>query len=391
MLENARPPEALAEALIGFVRFLYETDEFIPLHVPTLGEAEAQAVAEAVRSGMISTVGPQVAAFEEKLAEITGARHVVATVNGTAALHLALLGGGVQPGDEVITQALTFVATGNAIRYCGAEPVFLDVDRNGLGLSVDSVELFLEEHALREKGGGVINRQTGRPIRACLPMHTNGHPGDMARMSQICERWGLALVEDAAEALGSFRDGLHAGRVGQCGILSFNGNKIISTGQGGAVITDDAAIAARIRHLAAVAKRNHPWRYEHDAVGYNYRLPGLNAALGLVQLDRLPAFLESKRAIAAVYTDWFEEHDLPSVREPAGARSNFWFNAFLVDSIETRDAVLEWTNARGVMTRPLWDPLNTLPPYRDCQTDDLSNTKWLFERLINVPSTPRLK
>ena len=388
MLTKSPSAPDLAQALVAFVREQYQTEDFIPLHAPTLGPAEARAVAEAVESGMISTVGAQVGVFEAQLAEFTGAAHVIATINGTAALHLGLLGVGLEPGEEVLTQALTFVATASAIRYCNAEPVFLDVDRATMGLSPDAVAAFLNTHADRDDSGAVINKTTRRRIRACLPMHTNGHVGEITRLAEICDAWGLALVEDAAEALGSWRDGLHAGRTGRCGTLSFNGNKIISTGQGGAVMTDDVDLAARIRHLAATAKQPHPWRYVHDEVGYNYRLPALNAALGTAQLTRLPEFLNNKRALAQAYITWFDSRGLTPVREPDGASSNYWFNAFLADGLTARDTVLEVTNAQGVMTRPLWDLLQTLPAYRNHHAADLSNSQWLYERLVNVPSSP---
>jgi perosamine synthetase len=388
MLTKPASDQALAEALVAFVRAQFGTDAFIPLHAPTLGVAEARAVAEVVESGMISTVGAQVGAFEAKLAEYTGAAHVIATINGTAALHLALIAIGLKPGEEVITQALTFVATANAIRYCAADPIFVDVDRSTMGLSPDAVEAFLDTHADRDNSGAVINKTTRRRIRACLPMHTNGHIGEITRLAEICDKWGLELVEDAAEALGSWRDGLHAGRKGRCGTLSFNGNKIISTGQGGAVMTDDAEVASRIRHLAATAKQSHPWRYIHDEVGYNYRLPALNAALGIAQMGRLPRFLASKRALATAYIDWFEEMGVTPVREPAGGCSNYWFNAFLADGPAARDTVLEATNAQGVMTRPLWDLLHTLPAFAGEGGAEVPNSVWLYERLVNVPSSP---
>lgn len=390
MTQSASSPEQLADDLVTFVRGLYATEDFIPLHVPTLGQREARAVAEVVAGGMISTVGASVGEFERSLAAFTGAEHAIALINGTAALHLALCGVGVGSGDEVITQALTFVATANAISYCGAVPVFLDVDRDTMGLSAEAVEAFL--HATAEHGadGVPVNRVTGRPIRACLPMHTNGHPGDMERLAAVCARWGVTLIEDAAEALGSFRGERHAGLAGRCGTLSFNGNKVISTGQGGAIITNDAELAQRLRHLAATAKRSHPWRYEHDAIGFNYRLPALNAALGIAQLERLPALLDSKREIADAYITWFEARGLTPIREPQGAKANYWFNAFLTESSEARDIVLARTNEQGVMTRPLWNPINTLQPYRTCQCGPLPNTQWLYERLVNVPSTPRI-
>lgn len=385
---NPKPAYEIADALVAFVRERYRTEDFIPLHAPTLGPAEARAVAEAVESGMISTVGPQVGTFEAQLAEFTGAAHAVATINGTAALHLGLLAVGLEPREEVITQALTFVATANAIRYCGADPIFVDVDRDTMGLSPEALLAFLKAYADRDDSGAVINKTTRRRIRACLPMHTNGHVGQINRLAEICDHWGLALIEDAAEALGSWRDGLHAGRTGRCGTLSFNGNKIISTGQGGAVITDDVNIASRIRHLAATAKQPHGWRYTHTEIGYNYRLPALNAALGSAQLARLPGFLDNKRILAQDYISWFEGRGITPIREPDGASSNFWFNAFLTDGNDARDIILERTNAQGVMTRPLWDMLNTLPAFRHHQAADLSNSQWLYERMVNVPSSP---
>lgn len=391
MLANSASTRDLSRALADFVRAQYQTNDFIPLHAPTLGSAEARAVAEVVEGGMISTVGPQVGAFEAQLADYTGAAHVIAMINGTAALHLGLLGVGLAPGEEVITQALTFVATANAIRYCNAEPVFVDVDRGSMGLSPDALQAFLDAHAARDDNGAAINKISRRRIRACLPMHTNGHVGEIKRIAEICDRWGIALVEDAAEALGSWRDGIHAGRTGRCGTLSFNGNKIIATGQGGAVITDDAELAARVRHLAATAKQPHPWRYTHNEVGYNYRLPALNAALGIVQLARLPQFLESKRELAEAYIAWFENIGIEPVREPSGACSNYWFNAFFAVDLTARDNILKFTNERGVMTRPLWDMLQTLPAFGGCRTDSLHNTCWLYERLVNVPSSPILK
>ena len=378
-------------ALIELVRSVYNSaadpTAFIPLHAPTLTDADRDAVADAVTSTFVSSVGPQVAAFESALAAYTGVAHVFGTVNGTSALHLALHTLGVAPGDEVITQSVTFVATCNAIRYCGADPVFVDIERATLGMSPDSLLEFLETHAERRDDGLCWNKTTGRVIRACVPMHCNGHPLRVDAVAAVCARWGLVLIEDAAESLGSVYHGRHTGRFGRVGVLSFNGNKIITTGGGGAVLTDDAELAARLRHLGTTAKRAHAYLFEHDAVGFNYRLPALNAALGCAQLARLPEYVDRKRGLAARYRSWCAERGIPFIDEPAGACSNFWFNAILARDRAERDRVLAETNAHGVMTRPLWTPLHTLPMYRDCLRGPLPCTDFLESRLINLPSS----
>ena len=378
---------AVQEDLMRFVREIFDTDDFIPLHAPQLGALDVQFVSEAIESGFVSSVGKHVGLFEQAVKDYTGAGYAFATVNGTAALHLALLVGGVTPGDEVITQSVTFVATCNAIRYCGADPVFVDIERATLGMSPDSLLEFLETHAERRDDGLCWNKTTGRVIRACVPMHCNGHPLRVDAVAAVCARWGLVLIEDAAESLGSVYHGRHTGRFGRVGVLSFNGNKIITTGGGGAVLTDDAELAARLRHLGTTAKRAHAYLFEHDAVGFNYRLPALNAALGCAQLARLPEYVDRKRGLAARYRSWCAERGIPFIDEPAGACSNFWFNAILARDRAERDRVLAETNAHGVMTRPLWTPLHTLPMYRDCLRGPLPCTDFLESRLINLPSS----
>lgn len=374
------------EGLVGFVREIYQTDAFIPLHEPRFGGNEKRYLNDVIDSTFVSSVGPYVGEFERKIAEFSGAKHAVATVNGTAALHIALLLAGVRPGDEVVTQAATFVATCNAIAYCGAESVFIDIEAATLGLAPAALTEFLERGCER-RDGSVYNKTSGRRIAACLPMHVFGHPCDMAGLLTVCDGYGIPVVEDAAEALGSRIGERHCGTFGRLGVLSFNGNKIITTGGGGMILTDDDDLARQAKHLTTTAKLAHAWKFEHDQIGYNYRMPNLNAALGLAQLEQLPAFVETKRALAGRYLDWARANGAEIVQEPAGARSNYWLNALLLDDAAQRDAFLEYSNAHGVMTRPLWTLMPDLPMYRHCQTDGLSQSRRLAERLVNLPSS----
>ncbi len=379
--------ERFAQGLIHAIRTLYETDAFIPLHAPSFGHRDSEHVLAALESGFVSSVGRHVDDFEAALCDFTGSRFAVATVNGTAALHVALLLAGVRANEEVITQSITFVATCNAIHYCGAHPVFVDIERETLGLSPDSLAAFLERHAEIRDDGLCWNRDTGRVIRACVPMHTCGHPARVDRIAAVCAQWNLVLVEDAAESLGSFYQDRHTGRYGQVAALSFNGNKIITTGGGGMILTDDEALARRARHLTTTAKQPHPYRFLHDEVGFNYRLPALNAALGCAQMEALTDYVVRKRELADHYASWLATTDRAFVREPEGAVSNYWLNAFLAHDAEERDVVLEYTNARGVMTRPLWTPMHELAPYRGCQRADLPNSTWIEARLVKIPSS----
>lgn len=374
------------ERLVGFVREIYQTDTFIPLHEPRFAGNEKRYLNDVIDSTFVSSVGPYVSEFEHKIAEYCGAKHAVATVNGTAALHIALLLAGVGPGDEVVTQAVTFIATCNAIHYCGAESVFIDVDSATLGLSPAALAAFLEQHGER-RDGGVYNKTSGKRIAACLPMHTFGHPCDMAGLLKVCGDYGIAVVEDAAEALGSRLGDRHCGTFGKLGVLSFNGNKIITTGGGGMILTDDDELARQAKHLTTTAKLAHAWKFEHDRIGYNYRMPNLNAALGLAQLEQLPQFVAAKRELAGRYLAWGEANGAEIFREPAGAHANYWLNAVLLDDLAARDALLEYANHHGVMTRPLWELMPDLPMYRHCQTDGLENSRRLAERLVNIPSS----
>jgi aminotransferase in exopolysaccharide biosynthesis len=374
------------DSLIRFVRDQYRTDEFIPLHAPIFRGRERELVLDTIESTFVSSVGAYVDRFEKDMAAFTASPRAVAVMNGTAALHIALKLAGVVPGDLVVTQSLTFVATCNAIAYCSAEPLFVDVDRHTLGLSPTALEAWLSEHALIDDHGDCRTRVGLRRIRACLPMHTFGHPVELDALIAVCERWHLILVEDAAESLGSYYKGRHTGNFGKIGVLSFNGNKIMTTGGGGMLLTDED-IGKRAKHLTTTAKIPHPYEFVHDEVGYNYRLPNLNAALGCAQLEQLPAFLASKRTLAARYIEFFKDSDLQPIVEPVGCRSNYWLNGVICQDGEQRDALLKSTNKAGVMTRPIWTLMTRLPLYTNALRGSLDNAEWLEARVVNLPSS----
>jgi len=376
----------LSDQLIRFVRDYFGTSEFIPLHAPVFPGREKEYVADTIESTFVSSVGTYVDRFEKDMASYTGSPRAVATVNGTAALHIALKLAGVEAGDLVITQPLTFVATCNAIAYCNAEPVFIDVDRDTLGLSARALEAWLEDHARLDPEGVCRTRTDNKVLRACVPMHTFGHPADLDGLVSVTRRWNIALVEDAAESLGSFYKSQHTGTFGALGTLSFNGNKIMTTGGGGMILAGEK-LADRAKHLTTTAKKPHPFEYIHDELGYNYRLPNLNAALGCAQLEQLETFIEAKRALAAAYEDFFKGTNLQFVKEPAGCRSNYWLNAVICEDKAHRDELLETTNEQGVMTRPIWALMNHLAMYQSCRRGDLSNAKWLEARVVNLPSS----
>ena len=315
-----------------------------------------------------------------------GVSYAIATSNGTSALHIALILSGVNPGDEVITQPLTFVATCNAINYCGAEPIFIDVDQDSLGLSPEALQLFLEKNTFI-KGQKCINKNTGKTISACMPMHTFGHPCRIDEIKQICDNFCIPLVEDAAESLGSFYKSKHTGSFGLLGALSFNGNKIITAGGGGCIITDDEKLAKKARHLTTTAKVPHKWEYNHDMVGYNYRMPNLNAALLFAQLENLEMFLKSKRKTALAYKNFFSDKDLIFIKEPKNANSNYWLNAVILKDQIQRDLFLEDTNSKGIATRPIWNLMNKSEVFKNTQSDELRNAKWLEKRVVNIPSS----
>lgn len=370
------------------VREIFSTDEFIPLHAPQFKGREREMVLQTLDSTFVSSVGEFVYQFERQLVDYTGAKFAVATSSGTAALHVALHLADVQCRDEVITTPLTFVATCNAIRYCGADPVFVDVEWQTLGLCPMSLANFLESHAEVRDDGLCWNRITGRIIRACVPVHNLGHPARVDEISTICEKYNIHLIEDSAESLGSLVGDLHTGRTGCMGTLSFNGNKIITTGGGGALITDDEALARKAKHLTTTAKQPHPWLFLHDDVGFNYRLPNINAALGCGQFEQLDEYVDAKRALALRYKEWADPlEEIEFLSEPIGMRSNYWLNAVLLEDRDVRDDFLQYTNAAGVMTRPMWTPMHTLPMYQKCQRDDLATAQAIEARLVNIPSS----
>jgi aminotransferase in exopolysaccharide biosynthesis len=380
----------LSDQLIRFLRDYFGTNDFIPLHAPVFSGREKEYVVDTIESAFVSSVGGYVDRFEQDVAVYTGTPMAVATVNGTAALHIALKLAGVEHGDLVITQPLTFVATCNAIAYCGAEPVFVDVDRGTLGLSATALQNWLEENAKIDAEGMCRTRADNKLVRACVPMHTFGHPADLDGLVRVTRDWNITLVEDAAESLGSFYKGKHTGTFGGLGTLSFNGNKIMTTGGGGMILTD-AVLGERAKHLTTTAKKPHPYEYIHDEVGYNYRLPNLNAALGCAQLEQLESFIEVKRALAAAYQCELSVTNLAFVSEPEGCRSNYWLNAVICEDKTHRDALLETTNQQGVMTRPIWALMNHLSMYQNCRRGDLSNAEWLEARVVNLPSSVVIK
>jgi len=379
------------DALVGAILSALPERDVHPLHEPQFEGHDAAYVAECIETGWVSSVGKFVDRFEADLATYTGHAHAIAVVNGTAALHLSLLLAGVQPGDEVLVPALTFVATANAVTQTGAVAHFVDSEESTLGLDPAALDAHLTRSAERSPEG-CRNRETGRIIRAGVPMHAFGHPTRMDDLAGIAERWSLAIVEDCAESLGSFQDGRHTGHHGLLATLSFNGNKIVTTGGGGAILTNDEELGRRAKHLSTTAKVPHRWEYVHDAAGFNYRLPNLNAALGCAQLERLPVMLERKRAQAARYAAALDGLDgVTLFREPAGAQSNHWLHTILLDADQAhlRDAILAEGHERGALMRPAWEPLHRLPMYRDHPRAGLATAEDLHARLINLPSTPR--
>lgn len=380
--------------LIRFIRDHYRTEDFIALHAPTFKEADRQYVLDAIDSTFVSSVGEYVNRFERDLASFTGAARVVATVNGTTALQAGLRLVGVGPGDEVITQPLTFVATANAVAHLCAHPVFVDVDRDTMGLSPDALEIWLVSNAYIQEGKDGIpqayNTSTNRRIGAILPMHTFGHPCRIKRIVEIARRWAIPVVEDAAEAMGSYLGDSHCGLFGDVGILSFNGNKTITCGGGGAILTNDELLGDRARHLTTTAKVPHPWDFEHDEIGYNFRMPNLNAALACAQLERLPDILKEKRQLALAYSHFFKDKGWADfLEEPDNTSSNYWLCAIALEKGTARDAFLEAVNAKGVMVRPIWKLMTELAIYKDCQSGSVENAEWLRERVVNLPSGVR--
>lgn len=371
-----------------FIHQLYGSEGFIPLHAPVFLGREKQYLIDCIDSTYVSSVGAYVDRFEALMRDITGAAHAIATTNGTAALHLALVLAGVGRDDEVITQPVSFVATCNAIAYQQAHPVFVDVDRDSMSLSPAALEQFLTEHAeIRE--GVTFNRSTGRRMAAVVPMHSFGLPGRIEALANICARWNLFLIEDAAESLGSYVGQTHTGRFGRVSAFSFNGNKIATSGGGGCLVTDDPELGKLAKHLSTTAKQAHEWEFFHDQVGYNYRMPNVNAALACAQLEQLERFVANKRETAGQYRAFCAKKDWQFVDELADTSSNFWLNAILLSDRAERDQFLRSSNDLGVMTRPIWTLMQRLPAFRQAQCGPLPNAHWLEDRVVNLPSSFR--
>lgn len=376
--------------ITGFIREQFRKPEgFIPLHAPYFGGNEKQYLNDCIDSTFVSSVGAYVNRFEEMMAEITGAKYAVAIVNGTNALHMAMLICGVQREDEVLSQSLTFIATANAISYIGAQPVFVDIDQDTLGMSPEAVRRFLESHAEKRSDGFTYNKTTGKRIAACIPMHTFGLPCRIDELVSICEEWNIALIEDAAESLGSYYQGRHTGVFGRVGTFSFNGNKTVTCGGGGALITNDEALAKQAKHLTTQAKLPHRWEFRHDQIGYNYRMPNLNAALACAQLEQLDEILNNKRELSQSYKSFFAGTDICFMEELPEAQANYWLNAILLQGREARNAFLTYSNDNGVMTRPVWELMTELPMFAHCQHDGLENSRYVADRLVNIPSSYR--
>lgn len=378
------------EKIVSFIKEQFPQKDFIPLHEPLFIGNERKYVIDAIDSTFVSSVGAYVNRFEEMMSGITGAKYAVAIVNGTNALHMALLLANVTEEDEVICQALTFIATANAISYIGATPVFVDVDKDTLGLSPVALKSFLQNHAEKKADGFTYNKLTGKRIAACIPMHTFGLSCKIDEIAAICEEWNINLIEDAAESLGSYYQGKHTGTFGKIGVFSFNGNKTVTCGGGGALITDDETLAKKAKHLTTQAKVPHKWEFVHDEIGYNYRMPNLNAALACAQLEQLEKFVRNKRELADRYQKFFENSEITFVAEPDNSKSNYWLNAVILNDLEERNAFLEYTNSNGVMTRPVWELMYRLPMFKNCQKDEMTNSNWLAERIVNIPSSVRL-
>lgn len=374
------------DKITQFIRDHYQTNEFIPLHEPRFRGNEKKYLLDTIDSTFVSSVGAYVDKFERMIQNITGAVKAVAVVNGTASLQVALRLAGVKAGEEVLTQALTFVATANAIAYNNATPIFLDVDKDTMGLSPVAVEAFLEEFAeLREDS--CYNKLTGKRIAACMPMHTFGFPVKMDELLQVCNKWNIPVVEDTAESLGSYYKGKHTGTLGLISGFSFNGNKIVTSGGGGAIITNDESLGTKAKYLTTTAKQPHPFEFYHDELGYNYRMPNLNAALACAQLEKLAEYLEEKRNLAHSYINLFEDIGVKFRQELPETQANYWLMCVELKNKTERDAFLKQTNEKGIMTRPIWQLMYHLPMYKHCQRDKQLNAEFLEERIVNIPSS----
>lgn len=396
--------------IIDFIKSVYGNQEFTPLAVPVFAGNEKKYLEECIDTTFVSSVGKFVDRFEDDMAKYTGAKRAVVCVSGTNALHMSLLLVGVKQDDEVLTQALTFIATCNALSYIGAHPVFIDVDKETMGLSPDAMKEWLQKNAEVRKNTRInevdkshdfayeedelacYNKNTGRRIKACVPMHTFGHPVRIEEIAALCKEWHIELVEDAAESIGSKYKGKHTGTFGKIGAISFNGNKTITTGGGGMMLFNDEELGAYAKHITTQAKIPHRWEFRHDHIGYNYRMPNINAALGCAQLEHIEEYVASKRETAKAYEEFFR--DIPEIEfftEPKDTRSNYWLNVVILKDKKAQLSFLEYTNDNGVMTRPIWELMNRLPMFENCENDGLKNTIWFADRVVNIPSSVRMK
>ena len=378
---------SLGKKISSFVRNIYKTNGPIQLHEPLFDTDDVEGVADIVRSGMVSSVGADVNNFANLIKAYVGAEDAVCTVNGTAALHVALRAIGVTEGDLVLTQPLSFVATCNSIKYCGADPIFIDISKSTLGMCPTALSQWLEENSFIDDLGLCRHTASMRIIRACLPVHTFGHPSDLDKIIVELNKYNIPLIEDAAEALGSFAKGQHVGQIGALSVISFNGNKIITTGGGGCLVGKRTLID-KAKHLIDVAKAGNPISYFHDAVGFNYRMPNLNAGLGCTQFKKLENILKEKRKIADSYAEFFDRLNVEFFQEPDDCRSNYWLNAIICESPEQRNELIDETHAGNVFTRPAWHLLSGLPPYQRSIKGALTNANYLVPRLLNLPSGP---
>ena len=376
--------------ITDFIHDLYGAQDFVPLAVPVFIGNEKKYLNECIDTTFVSSVGKFVDRFEEETAKYTGCKRAVVCVSGTNALHMSLMLAGVERDDEVLTQALTFIATCNALSYIGAHPVFIDVDRDTMGLSPTALRNWLASNS-EQKNGECYNKNTGRRVKACVPMHTFGHPVHLDELVEVLKEYNIELVEDAAESIGSLYKGKHTGTFGKVGALSFNGNKTITTGGGGMMLFNDEELGAYAKHLTTQAKIPHRWEFRHDHIGYNYRMPNINAALGCAQLENIEKYVASKRETAKAYEEFFKGiPDIDFFVEPENTRSNYWLNAVILKDRDAQQSFLQYTNDNGVMTRPIWELMNRLPMFEKCENDGLKNTIWFADRVVNIPSSVRI-
>jgi perosamine synthetase len=376
---------------VDFIKSLFPAQDFIPLHEPRFVGNEKKYVLDCIDSTFVSSVGKYVDEFEKQIAAYTGTKYAVACVNGTAALHMAMIVAGVKQNDIVITQPLSFIATCNAIAYIGATHLFVDVDMDTMGLSPEKLKAYLQEFAIKKSDGFSYHKITNQKIVACVPMHTFGHPCRIDEIANICSTYNIVLVEDAAESIGSFYKDKHTGTFGLLGAFSFNGNKTITAGGGGAIVTNNEALAKRAKYLTTQAKVPHRWNFVHDEIGYNYRMPNINAALMCAQLEQLDTFIKNKRELALLYSDFFKNSEIKFIIEPNNSKSNYWLCAIALTDKKTRDEFLQYTNDNGVMTRPVWELMNKLPMFENALCGDLSSAEEIQHRLVNIPSSVRIE